>query len=97
MLTIAAKPGETVKLSAAGSIDLDGNAVTASWFVYPEAGTMRREVKLSETSGETTSLVVPGLDRRGPGMPAIHVILTVRDNGMPSLVSYRRAIIEIRP
>ncbi len=59
VLTIAAKPGETVKLSAAGSKDPDGNSVTASWFVYPEAGTMRRDVTLSETSGETTSLVVP--------------------------------------
>jgi hypothetical protein len=96
--TIAAKPGETVKLSSAGSKDPDGNSVATNWFVYPEAGTMRREVMLSETSGETTSLVVPELNRRGqPGTPTIHVILTVRDNGTPNLVAYRRAIIEVRP
>jgi cellulose-binding protein len=97
VLTMAAKPGETVKLSASGSTDPDGNTLTTTWFVYPEAGGLRREVALSETNGETTSLVVPQRDRRVVGTPTIHVILTARDNGTPSLVAYRRAIVEIRP
>jgi hypothetical protein len=97
VMTLSAKPGETVKLSSAGSKDPDANSVTASWFVYPEAGTLRREVTLSNRSGETTSLVAPELNRRGPpGTPAIHVILTVRDNGSPNLVAYRRAIVEVK-
>ncbi len=35
----AAKPGERVNLSAAGSTDPDGNALSYEWFYYGEAGT----------------------------------------------------------
>lgn len=93
VLELAAKSGETVKISAAGSIDPDANALTSTWFVYREAGTFIGEVKLSAMSGETISLVVPAVKK--PEM--IHVILQIEDNGTPSLFACRRAIITASP
>ena len=97
IIQITAKPGETVTLSSAGSRDPDGNAITSRWMFYPEAGTFRGNVKLSQAAGGETKLTVPKLGRRSPKNPTIHVILTVEDNGTPSLVAYRRAIIEVQP
>jgi len=91
VLEIPAKPGATVTLSCAGSKDPDGNNLERTWFVYPEAGSYRRAVELSSQSGETTSLVAPPV-----GKPeTIHVILQLRDDGVPPLYSYRRAVVKI--
>ena len=93
VLQLKAQAGETVTLSAAGSKDPDGQATTATWFVYREAGSFEGEVKLDATSGDTTSLVAPALKQ-----PAtVHVILQLTDHGAPALTTYRRAIITIRP
>jgi len=91
VLETTAKPGATVTLSCAGSKDPDGNNLERTWFVYPEAGSYRGAVKLSSQSGETTSLVAPPV-----GKPeTIHVILQLRDDGVPPLYSYRRAVVKI--
>jgi Cellulose-binding Sde182, nucleoside hydrolase-like domain/Cellulose-binding protein Sde0182, C-terminal domain len=91
VLEIPAKPGATVTLSCAGSKDPDGNNLERTWFVYPEAGSYRGAVLLSSQSGETTSLVAPPV-----GKPeTIHVILQLRDDGVPALYSYRRAVVKI--
>jgi hypothetical protein len=93
ILQLGAKPGETVHLSAAGSSDPDGNAITTTWFTYPEAGTFAGEVSLSATTGPATSFVAPMVQQ-----PAtIHVILQLEDNGTPSLFAYRRAIVTVQP
>ncbi|MDQ1301673.1 MAG: hypothetical protein QG637_1595, partial [Chloroflexota bacterium] len=57
VLTLKARLGEVVTLSATGSADPDGNAIKRTWFVYPEAGTFQGEVRLNEVNGETTSFV----------------------------------------
>lgn len=93
VIELTAKPGETVLLSAAGSNDPDGGAVTPTWFVYPEAGRFVGEVVLSASSGETTSFKAPEVSRAA----TIHVILRLRDHGTPSLVAYRRAVVTVRP
>jgi hypothetical protein len=98
VIELTAKPGEIVKLTAAGSKDPDGHTVAYNWFVYREAGRLRADIKLSAKSEETTSLEVPtsqgrGRGGRGGGGGSIHVVLTVQDNGTPSLFAYRRAII----
>ncbi len=87
LLHIQATTGEPVTLSAEGSRDPDGNSITAEWFVYPEAGTFTRNVKLTATSGLQTSFLVPA----ARASQTIHVILQVNDNGTPNLTSYRRA------
>ena len=95
-LELTARPGEKIRLSSAGSRDPDGDAVTASWQVYREAGTLKADVKLSARSGPDTELTVPTSGPRNRGSRTLHVILTVEDGGTPSLVAYRRAIITIR-
>ncbi len=97
VLQITAKPGETVTLSSAGSSDPDGDAVSCRWMVYREAGTFSGDVRLSHTTGIQTKLTIPPPGRGSPKHPTVHVILTVEDDGAPSLVAYRRAIIAIRP
>lgn len=95
LVRLTARPGETVRLSADGSGDPDGHGIAVSWMVYPEAGTLAGEVHLSRTSGLETSLTVPTPGRGSPPAPTIHVILTVEDDGSPSLAAYRRAIITV--
>jgi hypothetical protein len=55
VLTLKARPDEIVTLSSTGSTDPDGDALKRTWFLYPEAGTLRGDVRLSAASGETTS------------------------------------------
>jgi hypothetical protein len=91
ILHLAAKPGETVKLSADGSQDPDDNSIEARWFVYPEAGTASSLVTLSAAKGLSTSFKAPKGDKR----QSVHVILEVQDDGEPRLTTFRRAVIEI--
>ncbi len=93
LLELAAKQGETVTLSAAGSKDPDENTFTTTWLVYPEAGTYPGELKLLAASGATTSFIAPPVKKP----QTIHVILLLEDNGTPSLFAYRRAIITVMP
>jgi hypothetical protein len=99
VISLSTKPGETLRLSADGTRDPDGNAVELRWWIYREASTLRDEatrsfpkrVDLSATTGLTTTLVIPKVEK-----PAtIHVILEARDNGTPKLWAYRRAVITI--
>jgi hypothetical protein len=87
------RSGETVDLSSVGSSDPDGNRLSTSWFVYPEAGTCRESVALSASAGQSTSLVAPSVTQS----QTVHVILQLEDDGNPTLTSYRRAVIEVRP
>lgn len=93
IIEIAAKAGETITLSSTGSNDPDGNATTSHWMVYPEARTFNGSVDLSRANGVETKLTMPASGPRSRKSPTIHVILSVQDNGEPSLVAYRRAII----
>jgi hypothetical protein len=93
VLELKARPGETVRFSAAGSKDPDGDKIEAGWFVYREAGTYSGEIKLSATSGEQTSFTAPPTKQPA----AIHLILQLKDSGTPALFSYRRAVVNIQP
>lgn len=84
-------PGQTVRLSAAGSTDPDGQPLNQTWYIYREAGTYRGEVALSTVNGETTSLVAPNVKEP----QTIHVILQVQDSGSPSLFAFRRAVVMV--
>jgi hypothetical protein len=90
ILRLPVKPGETVPLSAEGSRDQSGKSVTTHWFVYPEAGTFRGDLKLSSADGLKTSFVAA---RAG----TIHVILEVRGGRLPRVSFFRRAIVEVKP
>ena len=93
IVRVSVKSGENVRLSAKGSSDPDGNAITKAWFVYPEAGTFRGEVKLDAHEGDETSFTAPTVDQES----TIHVILEVRDDGVPNLHAFRRMVITVMP
>ncbi len=90
---VTAKAGETVELSAAGSSDPDGQAFQRTWWIYPETGTLRGELRLSWADGEATRLVAPSVTQP----QTVHVILQLQDMGTPNLFTYRRAVITIQP
>ncbi|MGA8204544.1 MAG: nucleoside hydrolase-like domain-containing protein [Woeseiaceae bacterium] len=99
---ITARPGERVELSATGSTDPDGDALSYEWFCYEEAGTRamsnaRTGVKLDIEDFDQpkarftvkTSRVMP------PGTGTIHIILAVTDHGNPRLTRYQRVIVDV--
>jgi len=92
VITLDAKPGDRVKLSAAGSSDPDGDALSFRWFVYREAGSYAGDAKLEWADKEDSTLQVPA-DAAGK---SVHVVLEVIDSGLPPLTRYRRIVINVR-
>ncbi|HVO11360.1 MAG TPA: nucleoside hydrolase-like domain-containing protein [Vicinamibacteria bacterium] len=94
--------GGSLTLDAAGTADPDGQALRYRWFFYPEAGTgipaqpvrLRQQPEprlvVENATGPRATLLA-----KAPGIA--HVILVVEDDGTPSLTSYRRVIVTMRP
>jgi hypothetical protein len=101
---LTAKPGQRVDLSAEGTTDPDGDAVSYQWFYYNEAGTFPLS---SARSGQPLDIhnfdqakawfTVPTARVMPPGTGAMHVILAVTDHGSPRLTRYQRVIIDVVP
>jgi len=91
VLKIQTDPGAEVKLSAAGSSDPDGDALTYRWWVYREAGSYWAEAPLRGADKIEAVVTVP---QQASGR-TIHVILEVTDQGKPPLVAYRRVILDV--
>jgi len=89
ILLVKAVAGATVRLTAEGSTDPDGNALDYEWCIYPEAGNYRGNVKLQNADQPDASLKIP-TDAVGK---SLHVILRVQDDGTPPLAAYRRVIL----
>jgi hypothetical protein len=91
-IRLEAKPGERVKLSADGSSDPDGNALTYRWFVYREAGTYDGTAQVEGAGKSEATLAVPA-DAAGK---VVHVVLEVTDHGTPPLTRYRRVVVGVK-
>lgn len=98
---LTAKAGEVVNLSAEGSTDPDGNALSYQWIYYPEPGTFtlsnaRTGSPLNIENADTmnAAFTVPVKVGR-PG--TLHVVLAVTDNGTPALTRYQRVIVDVKP
>ena len=91
---LTVKSGEGVFLDASNSFDPDGDNLSFLWFNYPEAGTLKEEVKVNGTeNAQRVYFNVPKVDKK----ETIHFILKVTDKGTPALSRYKRIIIDIVP
>ncbi len=91
ILRITGKAGETIRLSAKGSTDPDGDTLSYHWWVYPEVSEI--ELPVQNSDQVEASITFPP---KAAGK-SVHIILEVSDNGTPSLLSYRRLIVDIAP
>jgi hypothetical protein len=97
---ISATFGDKIALSADGSRDPDANQLTYKWWTYNEAGSRSAGPQLVITDPQHVVLTVPLPTSSYPGQTVereVHVVLEVWDNGTPSLVGYRRAVISLKP
>jgi hypothetical protein len=88
------RPGDKVSLSAAGSTDPDGDALSYRWWQYPEAGTYEGSIEIENATMETASLTVPGDAGEGE---TLHIICEVTDHGTPPLTRYQRVVVDVEP
>jgi hypothetical protein len=98
---LAAKPGQRIELSAAGSSDPDGDALSYQWFYYDEAGTFAtssgrsgQPLEIRDSDQPQAWFTVP-TQYLHPG--TLHVILAVTDHGVPRLTRYQRVIVTVAP
>ena len=83
----------TIKLSAEGTdAGDDGQGVKVTWWIYPEAGTVK-DATLRPTGALTAEVLLPPAPQTG----TVHVILQAEDEGTPVLYAYRRLIIQVNP
>jgi len=85
------RPGQRVTLNASGIYDPDGDKVACHWFIYKEAGTFKGTVEIQDDASREAHFVAPQVDEPR----SLHVILEVKDDGVPCLYSYRRVVITV--
>lgn len=100
---LTAQPGNEVRLSAKGSSDPDGDALSYHWFYYGEAGTLLtssgrtgQPVSIRNSDQVEASFQVPSRRVMPPGIGTMHIILAVTDDGAPRLTRYRRVIVDVK-
>jgi hypothetical protein len=99
---LTAKPGQRVELSAEGSSDPDGNALSYEWFCYSEPGTFTVS---SARSGQPVEIKDFDQPRAWFAVPTsrvlrngtMHIILAITDHGTPRLTRYQRVIVTVSP
>ena len=97
---LSAKSGERVNLSAEGSTDPDGNALSYEWIYYGEPSTFvisnsrtGAPFKIEDANKREAWFTAPKVTK-----PAtMHVILAVTDQAMPALTRYQRVIVTVYP
>lgn len=91
-LDMKVRPGDKVSLSAKGTTDPDGNALTYRWWEYQQADTYPGSIHVEDADNQNASMTVPADATAGQ---TIHVICEVTDNGSPPLTRYQRMVMTI--
>ncbi len=86
------KPGATVKLSAQGTSDPDGDKLSYCWWQYEEADTYNGIVDIRNVGEQDASFSIPCDAVKGE---TIHIICLVTDTGIPQLTRYQRVVVTI--
>ncbi|WP_336517974.1 nucleoside hydrolase-like domain-containing protein [Pollutibacter soli] len=89
------KSGESIRLSAAGTTDPDGDSMSYLWFQYPEAGTYPGIISFRPYSPNLYE--IPFTAPVVQSQQSIHIILKVTDKGSPALSRYKRIIVTVVP
>jgi hypothetical protein len=96
-LYVTVKGGTVFELNAAGSRDPDGTPLRYHWWQYRElSGALFLQppaISFATPNDPTTSVTVPKVTRT----TLVHVILEVTDEGTPTMTSYRRAVLTLKP
>ncbi|SHN15972.1 Protein of unknown function [Cyclobacterium lianum] len=93
-LYISAKPGDLIRLDAGGSTDPDGQQLDFKWWIYEEIFRPDKSLSLNpELHGAVVSFEMPVVTAGH----SIHLILELRDRGLPALTSYKRIILNPNP
>ncbi len=94
---LQARASETVKLSAEGSRDPDGDTLSYRWWQYAEPsgrpGLTPPKLDIADADQVEARFVVPTVVEP----TTYHVILEVRDSGAPAITRYRRVLVNVRP
>lgn len=89
ILFLKTATGARVDLDAAGTSDPDGHKLTYEWSIYREAGTYQGAIKIANGADARAHMVIP-TDAAGK---SIHILLAVRDQGVPPLARYCRIVL----
>jgi hypothetical protein len=90
---ITVRSGEIVKLDASKSMDPDGDKITYGWWEYRDAGSYNGKIELKDNTLAKTEFIAPKVSEP----ETIHMIINVKDDGIPILRAYQRVIITVVP
>lgn len=90
---MSVKSGQYFSLDAHQSSDPDGDSISFFWFIYPEAGSYKRDVKINAENLARINILAPKVEKEA----TLHIIVRVSDKGTPQLSRYKRVIVTLLP
>lgn len=90
---ITVTSGQSFGINASATYDPDGDSFSYLWFHYPEAGTYKKDLKISPENYPGIWITAPDVEKK----ETAHIILKITDKGTPTLSRYKRIVVTILP